>query len=788
MSDQFNEFEQNNDFDENTGFDSNEQDGLSLQSILADVKSSAFINGDKRTPPDLLQEKADRILREAAALTAATQPAPEPGPVQEAINAPQAQYAPQVHQSSEGFSAPQQYHEQESPFVSDTDFESDFEPEFSDTDDLPMIVTPLEGETNLDKPEAQFINFGPAANDGSKIKHDTIPFYDQQNDDSFNELNQDTMIHTPAGEEAPLKEKWGFGKRKEPGMYDPDSSDDLFDDDEYTVFEDEIFAEPQLRSAARIFAASCNSISIRVIPASVITILMVLITYVYEAGMMVPFGIGYSLPHATGSLILCLLIVMMLCSDIIVRGVDFLIKGVPNAETLILFSCLFSLVSAAFTMISGAAMMLPFCAVSALSLTFAAHGEKYNLRAITETLKTAVGSSEPYGVQAEYNLEIDKSVLKKSFNRTDGFYNNLMQPDITEVTYRYAAPILLVGALLFTVLIILVRGGVENSLHILSALLAAAAPFSVLLSFSVPFATVAKSTRKSGAAVAGWGGADDICFTDGVCVTDDDLFPPGMLKLSGVKVYDGASPENAIRYTASLILSSGSGLTNLFAEVLKQQGLSAMKVEEFECHESGIGAVIKGEHISTGSAAFMNLLGVRVPDDTNMKNAVYTAVNNRLVAMFAIDYKPLPSVQSALISMLKWRIDLYFAMRDFNVTPAMVGQKFKVPFDSFVFIPAKDSYNLSDLYSNKPGRMSAVLVREGLNPYAEAITGGRLLKSAAFFATILSIVSAALGILIMFYMCWTGSFVSASPGNLVIFMLCMLATVLIVCGYVKLKK
>jgi len=288
--------------------------------------------------------------------------------------------------------------------------------------------------------------------------------------------------------------------------------------------------------------------------------------------------------------------------------------------------------------------------------------------------------------------------------------------------------------------------------------------------------------------VAGWGGADDICYTDGVCITDDDLFPPGTLRLSGVKVYDGASPENAIKYTASLIMSSGSGLTSLFAEVLKQQGLSSVRVDNFECRESGISGLVRGEQVAAGSAAYMNLLGVRVPDDSNMKNAVYTAVNNRLVAMFAIDYKPLPSVQGALISMLKWRIDLYFAMRDFNVTPAMVGQKFKVPFESFVFIPAKNSYSMSDLHSGKRGRMSAILVREGFNPFAEAITSGRLLKSAAFTATILSIISASIGVLLMFYMCWTSSFLSATPGNLIIFMLCMLATVLIVCGYVKLKK
>jgi len=793
---------------------------FSFESILAEVKGSAFINGDKRTPPDILQEKADRILREAAAMSA-------PQQVSKPVTPQTISHA--THQTAESV----QQQPQQPPLYNQ---QQNQEPEFSDTDVMPMIVTQLEDEAPPRREDPKFGSFGapidaassmnsqsyaaeagdsptfvlpykenkPESQPGmkpdsqpdnqNKEGEGTVIYFDQFRNEASQEQNQETKIHkfseADTDDEYEEKSKFGFGKRDRSELFDQDTLSDMYDDPDAEAYpqEEEEYEEPSLRDAMRKFAISCNSISIRVLPASVITLLMVIITYVFEAGLIVPFGIGHNLDYAAGTLIICLLIVMMLCSDVIVRGVEFLIKGVPNAETLIFFSCLFSLISAAFTMISGAVGMLPFCAVSALSLTFAAHGEKFSLRAITDTLKTAVGSSEPYGVQAEYNAEIDKSVLKKVYNRTDGFYNNLMQPDITEIAYRYAAPALLAAALVFTVFIILFRGGVENSIHILSALLAAAAPFSALLSFSIPFATVVKSTRKSGSAVAGWGGADDICFTDGVCVTDDDLFPPGMLRLSGVKVYDGATPENAIRYTASLILSSGSGLTGLFAEVLKQQGFSPLRVSDFECHESGIGGLVGGVQVSTGSAAFMNLLGVRVPDDTNMKNAVYTAVNNRLIAMFAIDYKPLPSVQSALISMLKWRIDLYFAMRDFNVTPAMVGQKFKVPFDSFVFIPAKDSYSISDLHSNKAGRMAAVLVREGLNPFAEAITGGRLLKSAALFATILSVVSAALGVLIMFYMCWTGSFIAASPGNLVVFMLCMLATVLIVCGYVRLKN
>jgi len=877
--------------------ESNDENEFSFGSILAEVKGSAFIEGDKRTPSDILQEKADRILREAAGSTSSF-------PQQEGMPAQSPTFQPHQGSHSMGTEAmpgminPHEQQELPRTISSATertrknDFNFDFddvvEPEFSDVDDIPMIVTPLENEIKMPqfdstpsffndamnaatskppepaKPGAtsddewddfviptydagfaeregvyrnpqseiignpvvqfdQYRNENPAGqqpvheqpvfeqqpNSEQQPEFEQQPTYDQQPTSEYQPNHEQhpnyDQQHVPMqgqetrvfrdefsyDEQPEKKSKWSLSNlfARGPKHDNTGSSMDMFEEhSEQVASVDELPEEPPLKHATRKFARSCNSMSIRVMPATVITIFMLVVTFAFEAGRLLPFGIGHNLDFAAGTLIICLLFVMMLCSDILVRGFDFLKKGEPNAETLILFSCALSIISAAFTMITDLALLLPFNAVSALSLTFAAYGEKYNLRAITDSLKTAVGSSEPYGVQAEYNKDIDRTVLKKSYNKTEGFYNNLMQPDITEIIYRYAAPALLVGSILLTILVVIFRSGAEYSLHVLSALVAASAPFSAILAFAIPFATVVRATRGSGVALAGWSGVDDIYYTDGVCVTDDDLFPPGMLKLSGVKVYDGASSDEAIMYTASLVMASGSGLTGLFEEVLKQQGLTPLEVESFECHESGIGGLIKGNKVVAGSAAFMNLLGVRVPDDTNMKNAVYTAVGGRLVAMFAVDYKPLPSVQSALISMLKWRIDLYFAMRDFNVTPAMVGQKFKVPFDSFVFIPAKDSYRISDLHSEEKTQISAILLREGLNPFAESITSSRLLRSAAFFASILSVASAGLGVLIMFYISWTGAFLSASPGNLVIFMLCMLATVLIVCGYVRLKK
>lgn len=780
------------------------QENFSLESILAEYKGSAFINGDKKTPKDVLHERTEKIIKEAAGPDV-LKPFPSAdttrGMVEAYYEAAGSDISDPYLSTDTTRGMVEAYYEAAGPELSNT-----YPPTGAARSvagaykDAPETKRKQEPQNVKEKDSVDlfFENYqSPVSEKPSRNARDIQDVQDTQDTlDTQDSIVEDVekALQREFGVDEPSKKAGiidsGAFKHSNFDVFNNDNND-AYNDNVYNedgILEDQIFEEPDLKETVKKFGEAFSSISLRCIPAVIITFIMVILTFAFEADMIIPFGIGRSHVLATGTLLLALLVVMILCVELVVRGAEFLIRGAPNAETLLLFSCLFSIISAGYSMLKGTASALPYCAISAFSLTCAAIGERYNLRAITETIKTATGSTEPYGVLAEYNHELDKSVLKKTFNRIDGFYNNLMHPDVVESTYRYAAPILLAFSLVLSIFSTLVKGHGEYFLHIVSALFAAAAPFSALLSFSVPFSAVARTIRRSGAAIAGWGGADDICFTDGACVTDDDLFPPGTLKLNGLKLYEGVSPEKAVRYTASLIMASGSGLSHVFSELLKSQGMHVVKVEDFACYEGGISALIRGERVAIGSVGFMNLLGFRIPDDMNMKNAVYTAVNDKLIAVFAVDYSPINSVQGALISILKWRIKLFFAVRDFNVTPSMLEQKFRVSLDDFAYVQAKDSYSISDSLTDKEGRVSAVLTREGFGPFADAVTGGRLLKSAAFIATVASIVSAFLGVIIMFYMCWSGAFVSARPGNLLLFMLSMLAAVLIICGYVRCRK
>ncbi|MCL2402272.1 MAG: hypothetical protein FWC90_06475 [Oscillospiraceae bacterium] len=733
-------------------------DHFTLESILAEFKSSAFIDGDKKTPPEILHEQAERIIMEESGSI-------ESSALLTSETAEKAAFPDDSYAGDTAHSAPPEMDslpKESEPFA-------DVAPPEPEAQSKEALKLQDKVYTETDEDELFFENFRYS---------DPEP-----QDEIVQEVERAIERELDYGEETSAVLKKGFG------LFNSKQRDDV---EEFQAEQEAVFEEPELKHAAKRFAEACNSISLRCLSALVISLIMAFLTFAVEANpdIIFPFGIGQNRAAVIGLLMVLLLVVMMLLADLLIRGFRAILKGEPNAETLMLFSCAFSLISGAFTIIRGDAGInsLPYCVVSAFSLSFAAFGEKYHLRAITDSLKTASGSTEPYGVFAEYGENIDKTILKKAHGRVDGFYNNLMHPDIGETLYRFATPILLAAALSFAVLTAVVRGRGEYFLHILSAMLAAAAPFSVLLAVAVPFGSIAKAIRKSGAAIAGWGGADDICYTDGACVTDDDLFPPGTITPNGEKTFEDVNFEKALRYTASLIIASGSGLSRVFADMLKKHGYSMIQAEEFSPYEGGISAVVNGERVMTGSAAFMNLLGIRVPDDVNLKNVVFTAVNDRLIAMFAVNYVPTNSVQNALVSVMKWRIKLFLAVRDFNITPLMLEQKFKVSLEGIEYIPVQNSYTISDLDGEGEGRIAAILTREGFGPFAEVVTCGRILRVTARVATIVSIISAAFGVLMMFYMFWMGAIVSARPGNLLLFMLSMLAAVLVICGYAKFRK
>ncbi len=733
------------------------QGNYSLESILAEFKGTAYIAGDKRTPSSVLQEKTDKIVMEVSG--------GEVGQTRSAADASQKDTTgktvklPSVDEITRAQSRIYRHETENDALL---------------TADLPNAADPGVIPLKRIRDKAESRRYGDDLGDIEKEVGEAIDRQTQIEEDGRKSLRR----------------VFGLFNRT------TRADDDVFFDDgdeapeePVPVIEEEVYEEPDYREATKRFAERCNSYSVRSFISLVITAVMAILTLVFESGAGLPFGIGSNKIIFAGILLIFLFVVMMMSIDKLLSGIKDFFKSGPGIESLNLFSCLATITAAVYSIYKQDTITgMPYCVISAFSLTFTLWAEKIYYRALTETMKTAQAASMPSGVIAEMCTELESTIVKKVSGRTAGFYNNLIQADISEIAYKYATPILIIASAVLAFYASVGHGRAPYFLHHFAAIMAAAAPFSAVFAYAVPFSAVSRRVRQSGAAVAGWGGADDLFHTDGVSITDEDLFPAGTVSVAGIKIFDEVSPEKAVRYTGSLIIASNSGLSKLFSEQLSKQSMNLMRVEDFACYEGGIGGIIKGERVIAGSAAFMNLMGIRVPSSLNMKNAIFTAINKKLIAVFTINYVPTKSVQNALIAVLKYRVKLFFAVRDFNITPVMLEQKFKVPVNDVEYIPIQNTYELSDDAKQEAKRVSAILIREGMGPYVESITGGRRLRTTALYATIFSILSACAGMLIMFTICWASSFAAASAGNLLLYMLSMLFVTLIICGFAKYRQ
>ena len=527
--------------------------------------------------------------------------------------------------------------------------------------------------------------------------------------------------------------------------------------------------EMSAANAARCYRAMGRPLRMRSRLAFLVCLPLVWLSYGLPAAGL----LGTSTPVRALVCLVLLLTVMLIGVDILAAGFTALLRRRPSAESLVFFSCVFSVADALLIALTGNDKLgLPYCGVSALSLAFSLYGSRMFCHGLAVSMRTLSQSRFPWALTAEDDLTGSGTALLKSHRSAAGFVRRSEEPDAVESLYATLTPILLPACLALSAAAALILKSAPAFLHVLSALTAACACFSAALSFSAPFCVTARRLSRSGAAIAGCAGARDIGKSRNVVITDGDLFPPGTISIEEVRILEGIPSDRAIAYTGSIIAASGSGLAPVFTDLMRRNGCIIHTLTDFAFRDGGgLTAIIGGQSVVVGSAAFLQLSGIRVPQKGMSRTAVFTAVGGKLVAIFAIKYTPSATVQAALLQLLRSRREPLFAIRDFNITPQMIKQHFRLPGEHFDFPPFAERCRLSSASPAAESPLTAVLARDGLEPLVAASGQGRRLWRAVRTLTALTGVCSVLGMVLMFLLSVVGSFDAASAGHLMTYML-----------------
>ena len=476
---------------------------------------------------------------------------------------------------------------------------------------------------------------------------------------------------------------------------------------------------------------------------------------------------------------------MLLGLDVILVGLIRSFQGKLGMDTLAALACIFTIADG-ITLALGSSeeFRLPYTLVCLGGLYFQLYGTYHKRLGLRISCRTAAASSHPYRVTVDEGKWSGRDTFAKWQGTAEGFGSQIQADDGAQRIFRVFCPVLLMGDIVLSLLASLGTGNPQRLLWALSALFTVSAAFGASIAYGRSFHKIARRLTQSGAALAGWAGMVRAKKGARVLITDTDLFPQGHVELNGYKVMRDFSAERVLAYTATLILDSGSGLGKLFHDQLRSMGGLLRKAEALTCYEGGgLSANIRGDQVLVGSASFMNLMEISLPQGLNVKNAVFCAINGELAGIFALNYTLHDTVFPAIEELMGEKVGPVLATRDFNLIPAMLRQRFRLAADKMDFPPVERRRELSDPDQPHDETLTALLCREGLLPFAEAVAASKRMYRAARFGAVVCCVASALGLALATYLTSIGAYTSLSVLNLMIYMLTWLAPVWLLSGW-----
>lgn len=475
---------------------------------------------------------------------------------------------------------------------------------------------------------------------------------------------------------------------------------------------------------------------------------------------------------------------MLTCAPLLLEAVRRAARLRLGMDTVLLLACFATLADALSMQYLLPREQLPYCAVNIFALLLLTHGQMHRLRAFRLACRTVAAASDPLLITLDKAKWNGKDTYTKHIGAPAGFGSQIRADDGAQRIFRRLCPVLIPLCILMAVLASVGCGQPRRLAWALSATFTAACSLSAPLIFARPFHRLERKLSPLGAALAGWPAVADSRRGSRILLTDYDLFPPGSVTPTGVKVFGDHRPERVVSYAATLIHAAGGGLDKPFRDLLRAEGGVYRTIERFGFHESGgLSATIRGQEVLVGCNGFMSMAGIELPPGLNHTLTVFCAIDGELAGLIPLHYAMNENLFPALDSLLYEKITPVLATRDFNLLPRTLEHRFNIASYRMDFPQFTRRWELSDPDQTHDETLTGVLRLEGIHSLAATVVGARRLRLCVRLNACLSCVSGVLGALLAGYLTAAGAFVSISPLNLLVYLLLWLIPFWLISGW-----
>lgn len=226
-------------------------------------------------------------------------------------------------------------------------------------------------------------------------------------------------------------------------------------------------------------------------------------------------------------------------------------------------------------------------------------------------------------------------------------------------------------------------------------------------SYLVDALIISKKSRnllENGGMLAGWSAFKECSSANAIAFDSADIFDENGGNVFGIHPFYDIQIDEAILYTASLLIKSGGPLGNLFKRVIVGETSLLPPVDSLTYEDKlGLSAWIFNRRILVGNGDLLRNHNVVIPDMALIEShlcegryPLYLAIDGKAAAVFIVSYDVDDENAKLLKAIEKNSISLLVRSDDANITDEMVSKKLSLPQSGVKVLSAVSG----DIYKN----------------------------------------------------------------------------------------
>ena len=283
-------------------------------------------------------------------------------------------------------------------------------------------------------------------------------------------------------------------------------------------------------------------------------------------------------------------------------------------------------------------------------------------------------------------------------------------------------------------------------------------PCSAGLISAINLRATNKLLNQENALINGYNAVEEAVNTNGVVIDACDAFEQGGCNIEGMKTYHKMRIDEAILYTASVVIASGGVLADVFDGVIIGKRELLLPVESLVYEEKlGCSCWIHNHRVLVGNRDLLVHHNVETPDKdleekfkANGRNVVYLAIEGKISAMFVVVYKANEETARYIRELEKDGVTIFFRTSDANITEKFLEREFQLPANVIKIINPVAGDMFSKVKSHFKDRRDARIVHDGgIKSMLAALHGTFVINSFVNSSRLIQVIASIIGALII---------------------------------------